>query len=230
MYSVSMQIKQLLFDMDNTLYPEASLIDKNLTHRILSFVSSFFSVSIENAIEKRKEGLTRHGTTLEWLLTEHGLKDTKSYFEFLHPSCEKEEVDFDPNLRPFLLRLKEHFHLTVLTNAPTIHANCILNHLQVYDLFEGIYDLEDNNFLGKPHKEAYLMAIEKQGFSIEETLFFDDHPKYIKGFSDIGGKGILIDLLDRYNKEDIEKCNAFAKIKTIYEIPSLLKNAYSLSV
>ncbi len=218
-----MTIKNLLLDMDNTLYPESSLIDRNMTQRIISCVSNFLNVSLEQAAEERQDGLTRVGTTLEWLMTEKGLVDTKSYFEFLHPECEKDEVDFDPKLRPFLQSLSEKYHLTVLTNAPKIHADCILNHLQVYDLFDGVYDLEDNNFLGKPHKEAYFKAIEEKGFTIEETLFFDDHPKYIKGYSDIGGKGILIDQSDRYDEGTLVEIKAYGKIRSIYDMPSLLE-------
>ncbi len=218
-----MNIKNLLFDMDNTLYPGSNSIDKNMTERLLNFVSGFFNKPRAEAAKLREEGLTRHGTTLEWLLTEHALTDTKAYFEALHPPNEKEEVAFDPNLRHFLQNLSKNYHLTVLTNGPKIHADCILNHLQVYDLFDGVYDLEDNNLRGKPHKGAYLKAIEEKGFSINETLFFDDHLKYIKGFSDLGGRGVLIDLFEQYNKEQCKVANVFAKLKTVYEIPELLE-------
>ncbi len=221
---IPMKIKNLLFDMDNTLYPETSSIDKNMTQRIIQFVSEFLDVSIEQATEIRQEGLTRAGTTLEWLLKEKNLKDTKAYFAFLHPPCEKEEVEFDPDLRPFLQNLAKEYHLTVLTNAPKVHADCILNHLQVYDLFDGVYDLEDNNFLGKPHKHAYIKAIEEKGYKIEETLFFDDHLKYVKGFSEIGGKGILIDLIGRYKNETPSALGVFEVLQTIYDIPQMLKN------
>ncbi len=220
-----MKITNLLFDMDNTLYPEMSQIDQNLTKRIITFVSTFLSISYEDAVLARQDGLTRYGTTLEWLLTENKLSNTSEYFAFIHPECEKDEVEFDPNLRPFLQSLASKFHMTVLTNAPKIHADCILNHLQIYDLFDGVYDLEDMNFLGKPHKHAYLKAIEEKGFTVEETLFFDDHLKYIRGFAEIGGKGVLVDQTGRYKNETLESLNAFAKIQSVYDIPSILEKS-----
>ncbi len=218
-----MIIKNLLFDMDNTLYPETCLIDKNMTKRIITYVSEFLQLSYDDAAIARKDGLTRAGTTLEWLLTEHKLSNTKEYFEYLHPNSEKDEVDFDPKLRPFLQSLSEKYHLTVLTNAPKIHADCILNHLQIYDLFDGVYDLEDNNFIGKPNKNAYLKAIGEKGFTVEETLFFDDMPKYIKGYDDLGGKGILVDETGRFKDNEIAKKHAFATVRSVYDIPVLLK-------
>ncbi len=217
-----MNVKNLLFDMDNTLYPETSLIDKNMTKRILCFVSDFLNISIEDAMEARKDGLTRAGTTLEWLLREHNLTNTKEYFSFLHPASEKDEVEFDPNLRPFLQSLKEKYHMTVLTNAPKVHADCILNHLKIHDIFDGVYDLEDMQFIGKPHKKAYLTAIHEKGFTVEETLFFDDHPKYIKGYKDIGGRGVLVDQTGRFKNDEIIKQMSYAIIQSVYDIPLLL--------
>ncbi len=216
-------ITNLLFDMDNTLYPETSLLEKNMTIRIISFVSEFLNISIERATNARLDGLTRYGTTLEWLMTEHGFSKTTEYFAYIHPDIEKNEVEFDANLRPFLEELSNKYHLSVLTNAPKIHADCILNRLEVYDLFDGVYDLDDMSFLGKPHKKAYLKAVQEKGYSIEETLFFDDTPKCIKGFSDLGGKGILVDQIGRHSKALIEEINAFAVIQSVYEIPQLLE-------
>ncbi len=218
-----MNITNLLFDMDNTLYPESSDIDKKMNHRIVSFVSDFLNVSFSEASVCRQEGLSRYGTTLEWLITEKKLSDTKGYFSYIHPPCEKDEVAFDPNLRPFLQGLSKKYHMTVLTNAPKIHADCILNHLQIYDLFDGVYDLEDNNFLGKPHKNAYLKAIEEKGFTVDETLFFDDHLKYIKGYAAIGGKGVLIDQQGKYKSERTEDLGAFAIVQSVYDISHLLE-------
>ncbi|MFI3256671.1 MAG: HAD-IA family hydrolase [Spirochaetales bacterium] len=217
-------IKNLLFDMDNTLYSETNRIDIMMNKRIIRFVADFFHVPVEEARQLRIKGLKKYGTTVEWLRTDHNFRDMSEYFESVHPDYETDEVEYDPRLRPFLQILKKVFHLSVLTNAPKIHASRILRHLNITDLFDGIYDLESNNFLGKPHKDAYLKAIEEQEFTVSQTLFFDDHPSYVKGFTDIGGKGVLIDPFDVYENNEFVQQSVFARIKTIYEIPTLLKS------
>lgn len=191
--------------------------------RMLTFISQFLNLSYEKAAELRNSHLGNYSTTLEWLQVEHNFTDTEAYFRFLHPEEEKNEVDFDPNLRPLLLKLGEKYHLSVLTNAPTIHAECILHHLNVYDLFDGIFDVETNNLKGKPHRDAYLKAIEVKGFTVEQTLFFDDHPKYIKGYSALGGKGVLVDKMGAYKDNPLAEEAPFARISTVYEIPALLE-------
>lgn len=216
-------ITNLLFDLDNTLYPSTSVIDTNMLTRMLTFISKFLNLSYEKTAELRLASIGPYGTTLEWLRTECNFTDVESYFQFIHPTIEKDEIDFDPKLRPLLQKLSEKYHLTLLTNAPTIHADCILNHLAVYDLFDGVYDLETNNLKGKPHRNAYLKAIEEKGFTVAQTLFFDDHTKYIKGYSDIGGKGVLVDSTDEYKDNPLTKEAPFARIKTVYEIPALLE-------
>ncbi len=217
-----MKIKNLLFDLDATLYPRSSQISTHMKERIIGFVSKFIGLSEEDAAAVRKEGLKKYGTTMEWLLTDYNLKDTRAYFEAVHPDAEKHEVPFDPNLRPFLEELSKKYHLSVLTNAPKIHANCLLNHLNVYDLFDGIYDLEDNNMMGKPHATAFRKAVEEKGFTIEETIFFDDLPNYVKGFTAIGGLGVLVDEENRFDDAVIADCRAYKKVSSIYEIASFL--------
>ena len=217
-----MKIKNLLFDLDATLYPETSTISENMTKRMLTFCSNFLQKSVEEVRVLRQAGLKEYGTTLEWLVTANKLEATKDFFEYVHPNFEKDEVPFDPNLRSFLQELAKTYHLSVLTNAPKIHADCILNHLQVYDVFDGVYDLEDNKFLGKPHENAYRKAIEEKGFTIEETIFFDDMPKYIKGYAAIGGRGVLVDQTGRHDSVDFDEFGIYKKINSIYEIPTIL--------
>ena len=221
-YSKDMKIKNLLFDLDATLYSAKSIISENMTKRILSFCSNYLQLPLEEVREIRRKGLIKYGTTMEWLRTDYNLKNPTEYFEHVHPDSEKNEVPFDENLRPFLKELSKSYHLSVLTNAPKVHANCILNHLNVYDLFDGIYDLEDNNLFGKPYEAAYRKAIEEKGFTVAETIFFDDMPKYVKGYADIGGRGVLVDQDNRYDETVIANYNVYKKISSIYEIPEIL--------
>ena len=69
-----MKVNHLLFDLDNTLYPSSSAMDKGITTRMLECVADFFNCSIEKAIEIRKERIVHFSTTLEWLRSE-GMND-----------------------------------------------------------------------------------------------------------------------------------------------------------
>jgi putative hydrolase of the HAD superfamily len=124
--------------------------------------------------------------------------------------------------------------MTVLTNAPRVHADTVLDFYDIKDLFESIHDIETNNLQGKPHESAYLNAVQWGGHTLEDTLFFDDHAKYTRGYAAIGGKAVLVTGptperggTNASNKTadgwDTSDPTAIACIKTIYEIPELLE-------
>ncbi len=207
----------LLFDLDNTLYPASAAMDANLTKRTIEQAAKHLSVSFEEAKKMRSQGVPNYGTTLEWLRKEHDYPDSKieDYFTGVHPEYETEDLDFDPNLRDFLLSL--NMPMAILTNSPIEHAERSLKFLGIADLFVSINDIKSANLMGKPHASCFQKALEKSGFQIENTLFFDDYPKYAKGYANIGGTPIVVDEHNKY-----ADC-PYLRIKTIYEIPELLK-------
>jgi putative hydrolase of the HAD superfamily len=90
--------------------------------------------------------------------------------------------------------------MTILTNGPLDNALRVLEFLNVADLFGEIWDIDRNNLRGKPHKSAYLNALQGSGFTIEETLFFDDNPSYVEGWEKLGGRGVLVSGREDYRR------------------------------
>lgn len=185
-----MRISHLLFDLDNTLYPATSAMDRGITRRMLEFTAELLGVDYDEAERRRRERLPLYGTTLEWLRSEHALTDVDAYFSAVHPPEEVDELSPDRKLRPLLQSLG--LPMTILTNAPHRHARRVLDFLGVADLFVAVHDIESNGFRGKPYPEAYLAAVEGGGFAVEETVFFDDHRKYTDGYRRLGGTAVLV--------------------------------------
>ena len=183
-------ISHLLFDLDNTLYPETAAMNQGITRRMLVYTAGFLGVTYDEAVALRRQRLPLYGTTLEWLRNEHGLTDVSGYFNAVHPPEEVDELQPDPDLRTLLLSLG--LPMTVLTNAPRCHAERVLEFLNVADIFTGVYDVERNNLRGKPYPEAYLNAISGAGSTVAETVFFDDHKKYTDGYERLGGRAVLV--------------------------------------
>ena len=52
--------------------------------------------------------------------------------------------------------------------------------------------------------------------SVDEVLFVDDMPKYVRGFIELGGKGLLIDEGDRFAEEGL------ARIRSLVELPDFV--------
>jgi len=184
-----MEIKHLLFDMDNTLYPSSSQMDSGITLRMLECVSDFFNCSIEEAKKLKEENIVHYSTTLEWLRMS-GMKDVEGFLTHVHPDNEADELQPQPGLREFLISLD--YPKSVLTNAPYEHAERVLNKFGIADLFVAVTDIRDCEFYGKPYPKAYETALKKAGASMESTVFFDDMTKYVDGWTKLGGTAVLV--------------------------------------
>ena len=227
-----MNYKHLLFDMDNTLYPASSAMDKGITRRMLECVADFFHCDMEKAIELRAERIVHYSTTLEWLRAE-GLTDIEGFLAHVHPADEADELPPQPGLREFLISL--NMPMSVLTNAPHEHADTVLGKLGIADLFEAVTDIRDAGFNGKPYPDAYMAALGKVGASVEDTLFLDDMQKYTDGWVALGGTAVLIgspngkplaedakSMIAAMAANTSGRAGTTIRMKSIYEIKSLL--------
>ena len=229
-----MNYKHLLFDMDNTLYPASSAMDKGITRRMLECVADFFHCDMEKAVELRSERIVHYSTTLEWLRAE-GLTDIEGFLAHVHPADEADELPPQPGLREFLISL--YMPMSVLTNAPHEHADTVLGKLGIADLFEAVTDIRDAGFNGKPYPDAYMAALGKVGASVEDTLFLDDMQKYTDGWVALGGTAVLIgspngkplaqdakSMIAARAANTSGRAGTTIRMKSIYELPKLLES------
>lgn len=229
-----MIVKHLIFDLDDTLYTSNSEMTKAIAFNMISFVANYFHISYDEAKDLRKTKVAKFGSTLEWLMSE-GLSNAESYFAAVHPVDEAKNLIPDHNLRPFLISLG--LPMTILTNAPSEHADRVLTVLGIKDLFDEITDIRSCELKGKPYPNAFKIALQKAGGTIKDSLFIDDQEKYVLGYENVGGTsahivnktktyqtGILPDFLQ---KKGVSTGKIFS-LSSIYELPSLLKQLSDL--
>lgn len=211
-------IQHLLLDMDNTLYPASGDMDAGINNRMQQFVADFVGVPLEEAISLRSRNVPAYGTTLEWLKAQYGLTDQEAYFNAVHPAHEIQELSKDDNLRPYLLSLG--LPMTLLTNAPMSHAKRVLDFFNISDVFLGIFDLTFHDGKGKPHPDCFRNTLEAVHKTVEDTLFVDDHPKYVRGYKAIGGQAVIVD--EHGRNTDLAHREGFGHIRSIYELKDWL--------
>ena len=204
----------VLFDLDNTLYPQSSGMDRDITRRMLEFVARYLGMGFEEAKALRHERARHYGTTLECIMAEKGFTDIESYFAAVHPEGEEYCIAFDPELGPLLDSIPAK--KAVLTNSPMEHAERVLAKLGVRGRFDAVYDIRSSGMRGKPRAEAYLRPCELMGSAVTDTVFVDDLPKYAAGFAARGGRAILVDEAGRH--ED----SPYPRVRTLSELPALL--------
>lgn len=207
-------ISALLFDLDNTLYPERSGMEDGIVRYMNEFIAGVLGVSLEESVRQRREGVRNYGTSLEWLMKEKGFDDFDAYFRAIHPEGEEECIEFDPELPGILDALP--WPKAILTNSPREHAVRVLEKLKVADRFSAIYDIRFNDLVGKPAASAFTKTLDDFGYRVEEVVFVDDLPKYAVGFRELGGRVILMDEYGRHSALGYES------VAHLRELPALL--------
>lgn len=227
-----MQIKHLIFDLDDTLYSSSNAISKAISTTMINCAADFFHVDFDEASRMRTENLPKYSSTLDWLRN-CGFTDVEGFFAKVHPEDETKLLSPAPKLRPLLKSFD--LPMTVLTNAPREHAERVLDFYGVRDLFSSITDIRDCNLQGKPFANSYEIALKRAGGTVKDSLFIDDQLKYALGFKVIGGVAVKVGKEE--TAEKIKKFPAFLftednagtlfKIPSIYELPALLKKINS---
>jgi len=207
-------VRALIFDLDNTLYPASALMEAHTISKMNEYTARLLGTDVAEAAVIRRARMPRYGTTLEWLMAEEGFSDPEDYFNYVHPAGEEDMIAFEPGLGPFLdsLRMPKY----VFTNAPMEHADRVLGKLRIEDRFERVFDVRFCGLKGKPSAAAFGKVIEAIGLPADQTLFADDIPRYVKGFIDLGGKGVLVDHFGKHPDAGLPA------IRTIYELPAYL--------
>lgn len=207
-------LRYLLFDLDNTLYPSSTRMENDILRRMGEFAGAWLGTSPRKAMALRREGAFAYGTTLEWLMAEHGFTDPEAFFAAVHPAGEEYCIEPDPLLGPLLDSMP--LPKAIFTNSPREHAERVVAKLGVEDRFEAIYDIRFCDLHGKPKAEAFRRVCEACGFAPEEMLFIDDLPRYVEGFVALGGRGVLVDELDRHQESKL------TRIRSLAELPSVI--------
>ncbi|ADK82825.1 HAD-IA family hydrolase [Sediminispirochaeta smaragdinae] len=208
-----MQISYILFDLDDTLYPSSSGLALAFKENILSFVSDYLKLPVEEAEAVRKVKRKEYGTTLEWLQKEKGLENPDSYFEAIHPKDVGRYLKKDPVLVELIKRIPQR--TSILTNSPMEHAVRVSEFLEIRHLMEHIFDLRSNSMLGKPDWGAYKRALDTIRCRPEEVLFVDDMPRYLYAFREMGGHVLLVDESGRHKGTDLDTVTSIHQIETV---------------
>ena len=67
------EIKDWVFDLDNTIYPASSSLFPRVAERMTSFIMEHFNLDAEAAAEMKTCLFRKYGTTMHGLMREHNM-------------------------------------------------------------------------------------------------------------------------------------------------------------
>ena len=203
-------MKNLLIDLDNTIYSETEDIFSQIDLKMKSFISLNLKVTLEKAFEIQKEYFLKYGTTLRGLMLNHNVKP--SYFlEYVHDinlKALKKNLVLKRELKRFKGRK------IIFTNGTKKHAVNVLSKVGVYEEIDDIFDIKDSEYIPKPEICPYKKIVSKFKIIPHNTIMIDDIKANLVTAKKLGiGTVLVSQRAFDLNKDEIDYC--FADITSI---------------
>ncbi len=181
-------IRNWIFDLDNTLYRADvdffSQIDKKMT----AYISRYLALQPTEARMVQKEYLAEYGTSLSGMMAVHGMDPTE-FLDYVH------DVDLsmlrpDPELRNQIKALPGRKF--IFTNGSKGHARNVASHLNLFDLFDGSFGIEDGDYVPKPKRSPYIKFCDIFDIDPETAIFFEDGVRNLEVPKHMGMATVLV--------------------------------------
>jgi putative hydrolase of the HAD superfamily len=152
------------------------------------FIRLHLDVGALKARQLQKHYYVKYGTTLNGLMTEHGVNPE----DFLHHVHDIDLTSVVPNdsLRANIAALPGRRY--VFTNGSTQHAENVMGKLGITELFDDIFDIRAAEFTPKPHRETYEKFIARHVVRPREAAMFEDLAHNLEAAHALGMTTVLV--------------------------------------
>jgi putative hydrolase of the HAD superfamily len=175
-------IETWVFDLDNTLYPASCGLFPLVQARMNEYICGLLGVSLDEAKVLRARYFREHGTTMHGLMAVHRV-DPHEFMAFVHDvdlGC----VPANPALAAALRGLSGR--KLVYTNGSVPHAENLLQHLGISDLFEGIFDIVASDFTPKPSAAPFREFVRRYKVEPTRALMVEDMARNLAPAAELG--------------------------------------------
>lgn len=181
-------VKDWVFDLDNTLYPHHvnlfAQIDKNMS----AFVAELLQLEPDEARALQKRYYHEHGTTLQGLMLNHGI-NPDAFLERAHA------IDYSPLLpHPELGEAIKALpgRKFIFTNGSVPHAEAAARALGILDHFDDIFDIVAADYVPKPAGATYDKFASLHRVDTRHAAMFEDLPRNLKVPKTLGMRTVLL--------------------------------------
>ena len=204
-------LKNFIFDCDGVLYSDLEAVFGQVSERMTQYISKKLDLDLVKAKELQTNYFHKYNTSLNGLMIHHDIK-AEDFLEYVH-DIDLKFMKKDLVLREELLKLKAKKF--VFTNGSHNHVKNITKSLGIEDLFDGMFDITDCNFIPKPAVEPYKLLVKKFDINPEETVFIEDIAKNLEPAKKIGMKTVWLINNEYWGKKDSDKNFIDLKIENL---------------
>ena len=174
------EMKYLLLDLDGVCYGKHNnySLEKvfgQVSKRMTKFISERLKIDMEGAKKLQTDYFYKYNTSLNGLMIHHDIPP-EEFLKYVH-TIDLSFMKEDKIMRNELERLDmEKF---IFTNGSAEHAENILTHLGIYDLFgrDKIFDIQDGEYTPKPEAKTFDLMVKKFGIDPKKTIYIEDIAK-----------------------------------------------------
>lgn len=187
------KIKYIFFDLDGTLYPATAGIEFQIIPSVQETAAKYLNVSKEEAVKMLRQYRQKYKVSYIGLKKHHNI-DPKVFLNDVFKNIDISIIPIYENLRSSLHVLSQTIDLHLITNSNSGHADRVLRHLCVFNIFnKRVFSIEDMEYIRKPHDNAYLKMKERFGIGdFSEVLIFDDSYLNIEACHSFGMSTVLV--------------------------------------
>ncbi len=182
------KIKYWLFDLDNTLYSGDTKVFDQVDKKMSFFISKKLNINLEEAKKIQKNYFQEYHTTLNGMIKNHNI-DAEEFLQYVH-DVDLNFLKKDLNLQNELTKLMGKKY--IFTNGSKAHASNVTKRIGIENLFDGVFDIIDSDFIPKPSIEPYKKIIQKYGIEPDYCIFIEDIARNLKPAHELGMKTVWI--------------------------------------
>tara|TARA_B100001121_G_scaffold305183_1_gene321991 strand:+ start:620 stop:1312 length:693 start_codon:yes stop_codon:yes gene_type:complete len=211
-------MKYLLLDLDGVCYGKHNnysleRVFGQVSKRMTMFISEKLKINTEEAKKLQTNYFYKYNTSLNGLMIHHNIPP-EEFLKYVH-TIDLSFMKEDKVMRNELEKLDmEKF---IFTNGSAEHAENILTHLGVYDLFgrDKVFDIKDAKYVPKPEAKTFDLMVKKFGINPKETIYIEDIAKNLSIAHERGCTTVWLINDEHFGKMDADKDFISHKIENL---------------
>ena len=212
------KMKYLLLDLDGVCYGKHNnySLEKvfgQVSKRMTMFISERLKISSEKAKKLQTNYFYKYNTSLNGLMIHHDIPP-QEFLKYVH-TIDLSFMKEDKIMRNELEKLD--MKKFIFTNGSAEHAQNILTHLGIYDLFgrESIFDIQDAGYVPKPEAKTFDLMVKKFGIDPKKTIYIEDIAKNLSIGYERGCTTVWLINDEHFGKMDADKDFISHKIENL---------------
>ena len=210
--------KYLLLDLDGVCYGKHNnysleRVFGQVSKRMTMFISEKLKIDMNKAKELQTNYFYKYNTSLNGLMIHHDIIP-EEFLKYVH-TIDLSFMKEDKVMRYELEKLDmEKF---IFTNGSAEHAENILTHLGIYDLFgrDKVFDIKDAGYVPKPEAKTFDSMVKRFGINPKETIYIEDIAKNLSIGYERGCTTVWLINDEHFGKMDSDKDYISHKIENL---------------